>query len=216
MKPFTVVNVPQRSPEWLSVRAGRLTSSCVNAVFMEGRAKGTESATKRDLRIRLALERLTGRSLDVDGYRSREMEHGTEKEPEARLAYEAARGVIVQEAGFCAHDELMIGCSLDGYVGDYDVVTEFKCPKSATHWASYKEQRIPSEYLPQLTHQLLVTGAQAAEFISFDDRFPEDLQLVILRLPRERADLAKHEAAVKAFLDGVDACLLEMRTAAVA
>lgn len=199
----TIVNVEQRSAEWFAARCGRLTSSCVDAIFMQGRAKGSESVTKRDLRIRLALEQLTGRSQDGEGVRSDAMQHGVEAEPLARLAYESHTGTLLREAGFLSHNELLIGASPDGYVGEFEGGVEFKCPKTATHLEYLRSASVPADYLPQLRHHLLVTGAAWWDFVSFDARMPEPGQLAIRRLWAKDAELVAHELAVRTFLGEV-------------
>ena len=55
---FSIVNAPQRSPEWFAARAGRLTGSM--AGDMLATIKSGEAAARRDYRLQLALERLTG------------------------------------------------------------------------------------------------------------------------------------------------------------
>jgi hypothetical protein len=201
---FTIVNAEQRSPEWFAARAGRLTSSCVNAIFMQGKTKGSESVTKRDLRIRLALEQMTGRSQDGGDYRSDAMQYGVEREPDARLAYEAHVGQLLREAGFLSHNELLIGASPDGYLGEFEGGAEFKCPKTATHLDYLRTPGVPADYLPQMRHHLLVTGAEWWDFVSFDDRLPEPLQLVVRRLLARDAELPAHELAVRAFLTEIE------------
>jgi hypothetical protein len=201
---FTILDVDQRGAEWFAARAGKLTSSCVDVIFMQGRTKGSESITKRDLRIRLALEHLSKRTLDGDTYRSADMQYGTDREPDARLAYEAHTGQLVREAGFLLHNELRTGCSLDGYIGDFEGIVEFKCPKSATHIAYLRDPAVPEDYLPQLRHQLWITGAQWADFVSFDDRLPEHLQLCIRRYVPTAVELTAHELAVRTFLTDVE------------
>lgn len=201
----TIVNVDQRSAEWYAARCGRLTSSVVATIFMKGKTKDTESVTKRDLRIRLALEQMTGKAQDDgNGYRSREMEYGVEREPDARLAYEAHTGQLLRDAGFVSRADLLIGCSPDGYVGDFDGGVELKCPKTATHLEYLKAKAIPDDYLPQMRHHLFVTGAKWWDFVSFDDRLPEPLQLVVRRLWAVEAELPAHELAVRAFLGEVE------------
>lgn len=196
---FTVIDAPQRSPEWFAARIGRLTSSSASDVFKPGRGSAP-SIARRDLRIRLALERMTNRTLDDDGFQTRDMQHGVESEGEARLAYETVTGQMVREAGFLSHNEHLAGCSLDGYVGDFEGVVEFKCPKSATHLMYLREQKVPDDYLHQINHHLWVTGAKWCDFVSFDDRLPEHLQLVILRVARHDVTIKAHENAVLAFL----------------
>lgn len=201
---FDVVTCEQRSAEWFSARAGRLTSSEAAVIFMHGRSKGSESATKRDLRIRLALERISGRSLEGDGYQTDAMRYGIEREPDARVAYEARANVMCREVGFLAAKDLLIGCSPDAVVGDFEGGVELKCPKTATHLSYIRTPGVPDDYLPQMRHHLLVTGAEWWDFVSFDDRLPEPLQLVVRRLWRKDAELPAHELAVRNFLSEVE------------
>jgi hypothetical protein len=202
---FLIADMPQRSPEWFAARCGRLTSSDVAKIFMEGRKKGDESATKRDLRIRLACERLTGVSQDDGGeYRNAYMQRGVEREGDARLAYEAYSGRVVQEVGLLTLPDLHVGCSLDGYVGDYEGIVELKCPKTATHLEYLRTVGAPDDYLPQIRHQLWISGAAWCDFVSFDDRLPDKLQLVVRRMRREDADLPAHELAVRGFLSEIE------------
>src|SRR4051812_17167414 len=115
---FTIIDAPQRSNEWFAARVGRLTGS-VAADAMAGPLKsGGEPAARRDLRTRLALERLCQRSLE-DDYLNADMKRGIELEPEALAAYEAATGNLVQVTGFLSHTELLAGCSLDGHIGNF-------------------------------------------------------------------------------------------------
>jgi hypothetical protein len=94
---------PQGSPEWfLLARCGIPSASkfaCVMAKIKTG-----EAAERRNYRTDLVVERLTGRPLE--GFTTAAMKQGTEREPFARMAYEARTGLIVQEVGFCRHDTL--------------------------------------------------------------------------------------------------------------
>jgi hypothetical protein len=196
---FTIINAEQRSAEWFAARLGRLTSSCADVLFKEGRKKGEESYQRRDLRLRLALERLTGKSQEDDAYQSDAMRRGVEREADARLAYEAATGCLVE------HNEHMAGTSPDAVVDDCEGIVELKCPKSATHVGYLEAKCIPNEYLSQIRHHVWVSGAQWCDFVSWDDRLPEHLQLVIYRVTREQLDIPLYEKAVLAFLGEVNA-----------
>jgi predicted phage-related endonuclease len=197
---FSIIDVPQRSDEWHRARLGRLTSS--RAADLMAKIQKGEAAARRDLRVQLVVERLTGQSQD-GGYQSPEMARGVEKEPEALIAYEAATGQLIQRTGFLAHNDLMIGCSLDGHVGDFVGLVECKVPKSATHLRCLRANTVPSDYLYQIAHQLLITGAAWCDFISYDDRFPAPLQLFIKRVYASEVDLAAYELAVTLFLSEV-------------
>lgn len=197
----TVHAIGQRTPEWDALRLGRLTGS--RAADMLSKIKSGEAAARRDYRIELVCERLTGVPQD-DRFVSKDMQRGIELEPDAFVAYEALTGSLVRRTGFIAHDTLLIGCSLDGDVNDFEGVVELKAPKSATHLRYLLRGTVPSEYVPQITHNVWLTGAQWADFVSFDPRFPQALQLFVIRVPRAQLDLVGYEQAALAFLAEVE------------
>ena len=201
MRAFTVIDAPQRSPEWFAARLGRVTGS--RAADVLASIKTGEAAARRDYRMELVTERLTGESGE-DAYVSSEMQRGVDLEPRAFALYAGISGHIVEPSGFLAHNTLMAGCSLDGHVGDFAGIIEIKCPKSATHLANLRSPGIPAKYLPQITHNLWITGAEWCDFVSFDPRFPMHLQMHIMRLSRDNVDLAAYEKKVQAFLAEVD------------
>lgn len=90
------------------------------------------------------------------------MAHGTRMEPEARAAYEAHTGAIMQPL------VLMDGtysASLDGINLAGDLIVEIKCPfrgKVSSLWREVKDGRIPGHYNAQVQHQLMVAGAATA------------------------------------------------------
>lgn len=182
MRKFTVIDADQRSAAWFEARLGRLTGSC--AKDMLATIKSGEAAARRDLRTRLVCERLTNQCQE-DGYINADMQRGIDLEPAAFAAYEAVTGEVVQRSGFLAHTEYLVGCSLDGHIGDFEGILELKCPRSANHLRYLRDGVMPKEHMPQVTHNLWVTGAAWCDFVSFDDRFPEHLQLFRVRVPRE-------------------------------
>jgi putative phage-type endonuclease len=203
MRPFYIVKAEQRSPEWFAARLGRVTGS--RAADVLATIKTGEAAKRRDYRLDLVTERLTGRPADEGGFVSPDMQRGVELEAEARAAYEAQTGVLVDQTGFLALDALMAGCSLDGHVGDFEGLIEIKCPRSANHLAAMRAGGVPSHYLPQVTHNLWITGAAWCDFVSYDPRFPDGLRLYVARVQASSLDLAGYERKVRAFLDEVDA-----------
>jgi hypothetical protein len=211
VKPFIAHDIDQRSPEWRQLRLGKLTGSC--GADMLATIKSGEAASRRNLRIRLAIERITGISQESD-FTSRDMERGTELEPEALAAYEALTGDLAQSIGFVELPTIKAGCSPDGYLGDYDVIVSLKCPKSATHYGYLCGHGVPSDYVPQMLHELWITGAQAYDFLSYDPRFPINLRTFYVRV--ERASLAAQidEYAEKAvaFLAEVDRAVETLQT----
>src|SRR6185369_13569670 len=97
------------------------------------------------------------------------------------------------------------GCSLDGHVGDFVGICEFKAPKSATHLKYLRGKILPIDYLPQVRHNLYVTGAKWADFMSFDPRFPAGLQTFLVRVQASDLDMGAYARSVDAFLAEVDA-----------
>lgn len=199
---FTVLKCAQRSPEWFAARAGRLTGSVAADVFATLKSGG-EPACRRDLRTKLVIERLTGVPQE-DDYENADMRRGRELEPLARLAYETRTGLAVIESGFVAHDSILAGCSLDGHVGDFEGIVEFKAPRSARHLSYWRAGGLPAEHRYQVAHNLFVTGAQWCDFASFDPTFPAKLQLFVVRVERDAKEMASYEFAARLFLSEVE------------
>lgn len=201
MTRFTVLDCEQRSDEWRSARLGRLTAS--RAADMLATIRSGEAAARRNLRVQLMLERITGRSMERD-YQSPAMLDGIAREADALRRYEAVAGVLVRRTGFLLHDELMLGASLDGHLGDFDVVVEAKSPIPATHLEYLRSGVVPYEYLQQITHQLYVSGARLAHFASYQPDFPERLQLLIREVKRDEKAIEAYDKAARVFLAEVD------------
>lgn len=205
----------QGTPEWFADRLGKGTGSKAKCMFAEGRTKGVEATTRRDYRVQLVTERLTGVPQE-DGFVSKDMQAGKDNEPMARLAYEAEcdPGAMVREAGFAYLPDIAAGASVDGFIdGDKDGpgVLELKCPKSAIHINYLLAGRLPPEYVDQATHEVWITDAAFLDFVSFDPRTIGRLQLFKVRIYRKEFDLAAHEAGVLQFLSEVDALEQQLR-----
>lgn len=194
-------DVEQRSAAWHALRVGRLCAS--RASDMLAMIKSGEAAARRDLRLQLVVERLTGQPQE-DGFVSGAMLRGVEYEATARTAYEALTGRLVQTVGFITHADLLAGASPDGQMEDFRRLVEIKVPKSSTHLGYLRAGKVPSAYLPQLTHQLWITGAEAVDFFSWDDRFPLALQSCLVTVTRADVDLKAYELAVRLFLSEVE------------
>lgn len=197
----TIINCEQRSDEWFKARLGRLTSSRASDAFATLKSGKGEAASRRNLRVSLALERLTGQPCE-DRYSNKHMDRGVELEPEAVAVYEATKGVFVERVGFISHDELMAGYSPDGLV-EPDGLIECKAPIPAVHLGYFRDG-IPSDYLTQIRHALWMTGRAWADFVSYCTAFPEDMQLYVKRVYALDLDIPGYERDVRAFLADVD------------
>lgn len=197
---FTVLTCEQKSPEWFAARAGRVTSS--NASDMLATIQKGEAAARRNLRARLALERVTGKSLERD-FQSQAMKDGIDREAEALAEYEVLTGNLVNRTGFLRHDTLMAGASLDGSMDDFTGIVEAKSPIHATHLEYVRTGKVPLEYMRQITHQLWLTGAEWCDWFSFQADFPVSLRVKLVRVHRSDVDLKAYELALTLFLSEV-------------
>lgn len=190
----------QGTEEWHLARLGKVTASGIADVMAKGR-DGKPSATRANYEARLVAERLSGRPTET--FQSAAMLHGTETEGQARACYTLETGNPVEQVGFINHPELeMAGASPDGLVGD-DGLVEIKCPNTATHIQTILTGKIPGDYMKQMQFQMACTGRQWCDFVSFDPRMPDDMQLHIIRVPADQVMIAEIETAVREFLGDV-------------
>jgi hypothetical protein len=195
-----VLNHEQGSDAWLLARAGIATASQFDAVMAT--VKSGESASRRNYRAKLVVERLTGRP--VATFQSAAMRQGTEREPDARVAYMVRTGAVVDQVGLCMHDTLEAGASPDGLIGKSGGL-EIKCPELANHLEYLKLKTEPAEYAWQIQGALWITERDWWDFASFNPEFPETLQLVVRRVYRDDKRIKELAAEVARFMDEVRA-----------
>jgi putative phage-type endonuclease len=190
----------QRTDEWFESRLGKATASRIADII--AKTKTGPSASRENYAVQLVLERIT--QTKGESYSNAAMQWGTETEPLARQAYELKRGLFVNEVGFIDHPTISnSGASPDGLVGT-DGLVEIKCPNSATHMETLVTRKIPQKYIPQMTWQMACTGRSWCDFVSFDPRFPEHLQIFIERIEYDPTYVRMLELEVTQFLDEVE------------
>lgn len=191
--------IEQGTPEWFAQRLGKVTASRVADII--AKTKTGVAASRGNYLAQLVAERLTGQA--ADSFKSGAMQHGTETEPMARMAYETETGQMVTEVAMIQHPKIeMAGASPDGLVGE-DGLVEIKCPNTSTHIATLMADKAPNGYMAQMQWQMACTGRAWVDFVSFDPRMPEDMQLFIKRVPRDEKLIAEYEAEVIKFLAAV-------------
>jgi putative phage-type endonuclease len=189
----------QRSEDWYAARLGKATASRFKDAIAALKS-GAPAQAQRDYLTELVVERLTQQP--IQRFQNAAMAWGTEQEPAARAAYERATGRIVEETGFVAHDTLLAGCSPDGLV-DWDGLIEIKCPWNTANHIETLLNGMPSDHIPQVQGQMWITGREWCDFVSFDPRMPEALQLHVQRIQRDPSFIADLEAKVTSFLQQV-------------
>jgi putative phage-type endonuclease len=194
------MEIEQRTEEWFAARLGKVTASRV--ADLVGKTKTGYSATRDNYMAQLVVERLT--QTKAESYTNAAMQWGTDQEPFARAAYEAAQGVMVEEVGFVPHPTIeWAGASPDGLVGE-DGLVEIKCPNTATMIETLLSQKVPGKYFIQMQFQLACTGRKWCDYVAFDPRMPAKAQMFVRRVDRDDEYIAHLEEEIAKFLVEVE------------
>jgi len=184
------IDCQQNTDEWLDLRAGKVTGSAIGKIMANyGKAFGDPA---KKLAIVLAVERVTGKRVETDGYKNTHMDRGHEQEPIARMLYEDKYFVDVTNGGF--YDNGTTGCSLDGKVNGNGVV-EIKCVIPAVHYATIKRGGYDPTYKWQYFFNIRESGADWLDFISYCSGYPEHNNLYVYRI---------HKKAIKRYLEQIE------------
>ena len=188
--------IVQGTPEWFAIRAGKVTASRVADVI--AKTKSGPSASRANYAAQLVAERLTG-TVEA-GFTNAAMQWGTEQEPFARATYEIRYDAEGEEVGFVDHFSIpMAGASPDGLIGDIGLV-EIKCPNTATHISTLLDGIVPSKYYTQIQWQLDCCDRAWCDFVSFDPRLPDEMQLFVKRVHSDADYISRLRAEVEEFL----------------
>jgi putative phage-type endonuclease len=198
--------IVQGTAEWHAIRVGKVTASRVSDVI--ARTKTGWGASRANYMAELIAERLTGTPAET--YSNAIMQRGTEKEPDARAAYEFLTDAEIEQIGFVAHPNIAAsGASPDGLIGN-DGLVEIKCPNTATHIETLLGGAVPAKYVTQIFWQMACTGRAWCDFVSFDPRLPESMRLFVRRLHRNGGEIARLEGCVVEFLAELDQKVSEL------
>ena len=160
-----IIECVQYSPDWWEARRGIPTASSFDKIMTPKTMKLSESCMDYIYQliadsIHFDPNMLTERPMTAA------MRNGSECEPEARNYYAFDREMKVQQVGFCLSDDGKFGCSPDGLVGDAGLL-ELKCPQPHTHVKYLHLGELPNEYKAQVHGQLIVTGREWCDFMSY-------------------------------------------------
>jgi putative phage-type endonuclease len=186
----------QRTDEWFNSRIGKVTASAISNVMMD-----KSKAGYRNYMAQLVCERLTGAPTET--YTSPAMQHGIDTEAEARAAYSARVGLLVEEVGFIKHAKLEAGASPDGLVGAEGLV-EIKSVQPATALDIIESRKVPTDHRLQMQWQMAVTGRDWCDYVVYQPKLPERLRLHIIRVHRDQPQIIEITQKVTEFLQEVD------------
>ena len=183
-------DIEQNSPDWFNLRLGLFTSSQIYLLMQKGKGDFSKSATTY-IRQK-ALELIYPLATDTN-FTNAAMQWGHDNEPDARNVYELQSGNNVTNGGFWRLNDYT-GSSPDGLIDDGIGSVEIKCPYNRIYHLNYslcsealdlyKEKK---EYFYQCHHQMLCTGREYVDFMSYDTRLLSTKGFLhILRIERDQ------------------------------
>ena len=178
-----ILDFDQRSDEWQNIRLGKFGSTDAQAVATNG--KGLETLVYKKV-----AEIISGKADET--YINPDMERGIESEALARTAYEIETGNDVKQVGYVLYNDY-VGGSPDGFVGD-DGIIEIKSMRDYNYIRALHSQKVEPKYLWQIQHLLYITGRKWADYVVFNDNFPD---LVIVRITPDKKMFEKLEKGLK-------------------
>jgi hypothetical protein len=169
-------DIQQNTDEWMKLRAGKVGGSSIGYIMASyGKAFGDPA---KKLAVKLALEQITGKPQESN-YNNAHMERGHEQEPIARALYEDTYFCDVSNGGF--FDNGKTGVSPDGLVGTSGVI-EIKSVIDSVQFKTVKRKALDPCYKWQCIFNLMETGREWLDYVSFCADFPEGKRLFVQRL----------------------------------
>ena len=195
-----VFDVEQGSPEWFEARRGVVTASRFSDVLSKG-----QGITRRKYLLTLAGEAITGEV--AESYSNAHMERGHVMEGDARDLYAFAKDVEPMLVGFMRRGRA--GASPDSLVGDNGML-EIKSKLPHLQIDMLEKNKLPSEHVAQVQGQLLVSGREYCDFVSYWPKLP----LFCIRVERDEKYIAALEQAIADFVGELDGYIAKYGAAA--
>lgn len=192
-----IIKVEQKSDEWFALRNKYpLTASEAQAIGNQG--KGLETLVWEKLAERYS-------NGDKERYTNKDLDRGIELEPLARDMYELQTGNKVHEVGFVINEKISSvgGVSPDGIVTGQNGGVEIKCFEDKKHFKNIVNGlEIESQYMWQMQMQMLFTGWEFVDFVTYNPNFKQSLLIERVLPDKEmqekiREGLKKGEGLIK-------------------
>ena len=198
--------IEQGSEAWKLLKVGKVSASRMADLL--AKTKSGASASRAKYMAQLLCERMTGQPTEF--FTTAAMQRGTEIEPVARAAYEAENLTSVEQVAWVEHPTIpMAGCSPDGLVGEHGLI-EIKCKEIHNHLDSILNDKIDPDHQAQMFWQMCCTGRKWCDYVCFDDRAPEGLQLFVKRLHRDEEKIKQMEDEVRTFLKDLESMIQKL------
>ena len=173
-----IINLDQSTGEWLKWRMGGIGASEAASVVNENPWCSSTQLLNKKLGTKSGEAR--------SGFFNTRMQRGKDLEPVIRDLYMAFTGIRIKPICCQSDEHPFMLASLDGISECEKIVVEIKAPNSETHKKALASV-VPPHYYWQVLHQLIVTGAEKAHYVSYTDSSqyrPED-QLAVVTVNRD-------------------------------
>ncbi len=182
-----IINLEQRSEDWLKWRVKGIGSSDACIIY-NGNHFGKTPLDLYYEKIGTPLVKEPKNKQESEEHKKQvsAMNRGSNLEPLAREKYEKLVGLQASPI-CCIHDQHeWLKASLDGWIDEYQIVLEIKCPNKFDHQSAL-DGYVPEKYLPQLDHELLVTGGKQVHYVSFGSYiFSNDQKFALVKYKRDQ------------------------------
>lgn len=174
-------------------RPGRITASRAMEFMSKGRGKeNVFGEVAKKYAMELAMARI---GHNFEGLTSWQMEWGIEWEHEARKVYEQSRGKT-KDPCFIEYGSYA-GATPDAFVNE-DGLLEIKCPQEINH-TNYLIHGPEKKYIYQMQFQMMVTGSEWCDFMTFHPFFPDGLKAKVFRIEKDEDLISQMTERLKPF-----------------
>lgn len=217
LPPGVIEGPADGTPAWKDFRRGKVTASNFIKVTSEPRTKADKAAGKMTDGAKGYLSQIVAATIlgyDPPTMSTDDMDRGVDKQSDAADRYESKRFVEVKKGRILQVQGTLICATPDGFVEEDEEgpgLLEIKCPKENTHMGTYLFREVPDKYLDQIQGQMWVSGRSWCDFVSFDDRFPLPMQMVVIRVHADEDQQRLFLEKVRNFEDMVTSRVSEIR-----
>lgn len=183
---FTYLDAPQRSPEWIAVRAPRIGASEIGKYMAKG-VKGQYLAGRKDIEKKIAFSKAFG--VPFETFTNDAMQAGIDNEDFIADQYAAITGAELEKVG-CAYNEWFVASPDRRIVGENGGV-EIKWLYD-TEFAELLLTGFPkNEHYDQMQGQMMAFGWDFVDYIAGNGNTGK---VYIVRIKRNEARIAEIEA----------------------
>lgn len=209
-----IIECEQGTEAWHKARCGVITASKFKDAC-DTLKSGSPSDKSITYAAQVAMERISGKPCD-ETYVTWQMRQGTEREPKARMEYEALTSNLASESGVVLTDDRLFGYSTDGFINE-DGMIEIKSLASAKKIVAMFRDEDYSEYEHQIQGGMWITGRKWCDFVMYVPELETvGNQLFHKRINRDDNFIEKLELNLMAFAKTVSEyeSILRMKRAA--